>query len=74
MEKNIVSLTMAAVGMTLLVVRMEGAHTAPTTEPIKIELERLEPERNPYIGKPKSLNNVAKKPIKSNSLHLIVQC
>jgi hypothetical protein len=60
MEKNIVSLTMAAIGMIVPVDRMEGAHIAPATERIQIKLENIVPEKQPYIGKPKNLNNIAK--------------
>jgi len=59
MEKNIVNLTMAVVSMIVPAALTEGAPIAKATENIKIKLNPIAPETNPWLGKRTTMEHVA---------------
>jgi hypothetical protein len=61
MEKSIVNIISVLLSMTLHADQTEVVPTAETTEHIKIKLENIVLEKNPWIGKAKNLNNTVRK-------------
>jgi hypothetical protein len=72
MEKNIVNLIMVLASMTALADLTEDAHTVRETESIKIKLESIVPEKNPWIGKPRDFSNMARKKYDPEELYFVI--
>jgi hypothetical protein len=72
MEKNIVNLIMVLASMTAPADQTEGAHTVQATENIKIKLESIVPEKNPWIGKPRDFSNMARKRYAAEVLYFVI--
>lgn len=58
MVKNIVNLTIAAASMIVLVVRMEAVVIVGATEHTQIDLEKVVPDKNPWIGTQRMLSRM----------------
>ena len=61
MEKSIANIISVLLSMTVHADLTETAHTAQATERIRIKLENIVLEKNPWLGKPRDLSNIAKK-------------
>lgn len=60
MAKNIVNITMAVVGLTLLAAPTEVVLGVKETELIRIDYEQIVLEKNPWIGKLKDLRHLTR--------------
>ena len=65
MAKNIVNITMAVVGLTLLAAPTEVVLGVKETELIRIDYEQIVLEKNPWIGKLKDLRHLTRSSFRS---------
>jgi hypothetical protein len=69
MEKNIVNLTMAVVSMIVPAALTEGAPIAKATESIKIKLNPIVLETNPWLGKRTTMERIASLLLKKQAMN-----